>query len=707
MRRRTGRLDMSRFLSLYARFVASIGTVVLLVAIALDPRWFARPLAVAATVVASLLLRTFQIPLTKYSALNLLGMVAAGGAVILGAPATALGLYVGVFVADWWLLRKAPAASAINAGREALALFAAFGFYAWFVALNGGAAIGRITTDLVPAVALLLGAHFVFSRGLLYCTLLIRDKLFPDERSLILRYEVMAFGAGSIAVLASLIAIAAVGWTGWVVVAFVLVFAGLLLKRILEEAVAAEELNKIHAMEQVVASDMNLGESLHQLERLANRLVDWNGFRIWRLSGGFLRLIYQSGEGLVGEPSDDGVFGDRLRDSAMSTGESVVISDATRDARARGIDPSAVSLAIVPLRFGDRPIGVVELDHHKRGTYGPKEIALVARFANQLATALHIQDLRQPLLAALARVETQLDTLNDSARALRAGAEVVAQNAAEITRGIGEESEQADRSLDVARSLHDKTSTIVRDGGDAADASERATRIAAEHRDTIGMAIERLVNAKRFVGESAAQIGGLSKSTRRITDFIAVIKELADQTNLLALNAAIEAARAGEQGQGFAVVANEVRKLAEQSARASEDAGDIVTGFDDQMRQVASQVGRGQTMMSDVESLSESARAALDEIVEATAASLTWGQRIADTSRVQESEVGRLSERVARIAEISRRNREGAETVTRSASDQARALRELEGAAHELREVAADLSDLTRRIARVSVHSAN
>jgi hypothetical protein len=62
---------------------------------------------------------------------------------------------------------------------------------------------------------------------------------------------------------------------------------------------------------------------------------------------------------------------------------------------------------------------------------------------------------------------------------------------------------------------------------------------------------------------------------------------------------------------------------------------------------------------------------------------------------------------VARIAEISRRNREGAETVTRSASDQARALRELEGAAHELREVAADLSDLTRRIARVSVHSAN
>jgi methyl-accepting chemotaxis protein len=458
-------------------------------------------------------------------------------------------------------------------------------------------------------------------------------------------------------------------------------------------------------MEQVVSSDANLAESLQQIERLANRLVDWNGFRIWRLNGGSLRLIYEAGEGLLAEPRENGVPGGRLRDIAMSTGEPVVVTDSARDARAESAGASVLSLAVVPLRFGDRAIGLVELDHHKRGTYGPKEITLVARFASQLATALHIQDLRQPLLVALARVEAQLDTLNDSARALRGGAEVVARNTAEITRGIGEESEQVDRSLDVARSLHERTRTIVRDGIDAAGASERATRIAAEHRDTIGMAIERLVNAKRFIGESTTQISALSKSTQRITDFIAVIKELADQTNLLALNAAIEAARAGEQGQGFAVVANEVRKLAEQSARASENAGDIVTGFEDQMRQVASQVARGQTMMSDVESLSESARTALDEIVDATAASLTWGQRIADTSRVQETEVGRLSERVARIAEISRRNREGAENVTHSAADQAQALRELEGAAHELREVAASLSDLTRRIARVTSHS--
>ena len=691
---------MTRFLALYARLVASLGTVVLLAALLADPRWIGQARGIIVVLVLVVLLRVFQIPLTKYSALNLLGMVAAGGAIIIGAPATALGLYVGVFVTDWLLLRKAAAASAINGGREALALIGAYGFYAW-VTMLGGSAPG-ITTEALPGVALLLGAQFLLSRGLQYCTLLVRNKLHADERSLILRYEVIAFGAGAVAVLVSLLTIASVGWTGWFVVALVLMFAGLLLKKILEEAVAAEELNKIHEMEQVVSSDANLADALREIERLANRLVDWNGFRIWRLHNGALRMIYDSGHGLLQVPRENGVFGDRMRDTALGTGEPVVIVDATRDARAEGVNAGVVSVAVLPLRFGDRNIGVVELDHHKRGTYGSKEVALVSRFANQLATALHIQDLRQPLMAALTRVETQLDTLNQSARALRGGAEVVARNTADITRGIGEESEQADRSLDVARSLHSRTTDIARDGRDAADASERATRIAGEHRETIGTAIERLVSAKRFVSESTTQIASLSKNTQRITDFITVIKQLADQTNLLALNAAIEAARAGVQGQGFAVVANEVRKLAEQSARASEDAGEIVLGFEQEMRQVASQVMRGQTMMSDVESLSESARTALDAIVEATAASLTWSQRIADTSRTQESEVGRLTERVERIAEISRRNREGAENVTRSAADQARALRELEGAAQELREVAAGLSELTRRIARVA-----
>ena len=100
--------------------------------------------------------------------------------------------------------------------------------------------------------------------------------------------------------------------------------------------------------------------------------------------------------------------------------------------------------------------------------------------------------------------------------------------------------------------------------------------------------------------------------------------------------------------------------------------------------------------------LTTQARQALDLIVDATESSAEGAQRIAVTSRDQELEFAKLRERVKRIATISARNRDGAEQVTRRARDQATALRELEGATQELRNVATYLGELTRRITSVA-----
>ncbi|MFN2566208.1 MAG: methyl-accepting chemotaxis protein [Gemmatimonadaceae bacterium] len=691
---------MKRFLGAYAKALGVIGTIVLGAALAHDLRWTGQAWSIAGVAAAVVILRVNQITITKYGALNLVGVAAVTGALIVGPPATALALYVGVYLGDRVLLGKTGQAAWINASREVLALVSAYGLFAGVSAASGAGTAA--SAEGLPALALFVFAHFFISRALLYFTLLVRSKLLDDEKSLLLRYEVIGFGVKAVGVAVAILTVTSLGRVGWAVVALVLLSAGALLKRIFEESVQAEELNKILAMEQVVTSDVALADALGRIEALAHRLLDWQDYRIWRLQGGEPRLVWRGSSVGRARREDPAADGAALRREVLESGHPVLIADAESDPRASDTPSGIRSVVVFPLRFGDRNVGLLELQHHKPGAYREKDIALVRRFANQLATTLHIDGLRQPLLEAVTRVTTQLETLTDSARALRSGGESVARTVADITRGVAEESEQLERSRDVTNTLHDATAGVARDGGAAADASQRATEIAGEHRLTIDTAIGRLISVKNFVRESESQVEALGRTTRRITEFITVIRELADQTNLLALNAAIEAARAGEQGQGFAVVADEVRRLAEQSARASDEAADIVTGFDEQMRRVAQQMGRGQLIVSDVETLSERAREALVLIVEATAAAAAGAQRIAATSQDQEAQFGKLRERVNRIAEIARRNRGSAEEATATADGQASALRELEGAIRELRGVVVSLSDLTARITKVA-----
>jgi methyl-accepting chemotaxis protein len=186
-----------------------------------------------------------------------------------------------------------------------------------------------------------------------------------------------------------------------------------------------------------------------------------------------------------------------------------------------------------------------------------------------------------------------------------------------------------------------------------------------------------------------------------MTEFIRVIRDLADQTHLLALNAGIEAARAGEEGKGFAVVAEEIRRLAAQSAKVADDANTILAGFAMQMDRATRQMDRGQEMVSDVEALSASAMKALTTILQASDAAAAWSRRIAEVSHEQEKFVAVTRDRAGRIDEISRRNREGSDHVSRSTAEQAGALQELESATRELRELATHLADLTRRLTRI------
>jgi methyl-accepting chemotaxis protein len=681
-----------------ARAVAALGTALLIVGAWWLPPVPYAPIFGGVVGLLALLLRWKQIPLTKYSTLHLLGPLAVTGAIVGGVAATAVGLSAGVLIADRFLLGKPWQSAWINAGRESTALYAAFGVFAWGAVFTGAEQIGALGADAFPAIVLFLVAHFLVSRVLQYFSLAARDKLFPEERALILRYEVIAWAAGSVAVGIVMISLHGVSRIGWIFVVAALVVAGLLLQRILQEQIATEELNIILAMDQVIASDIALAGSIDRIVALAHRLLDWDTLRVYRGVGAESTVIWEHRRGLLDPPVPAPSAGAAQRALSVEQGLPVVVTDTRRDVRTENAWPNVRSAIVAPLRFGERTLGVLEILHRKPGLYAAKDRTLAQRITGRLATVLHIHDLRLPLREAVQRVTNELATLNESARALRDGGESVARTVADLSRSITEQSEQTQRSAEATDALRIAMEGIVVDGGAAASTSGDASRLALTHRDTIGAALERLVAAKGFVGESSTAVGALSSATLRVSAVLDAIRGLADQTNLIALNASIEAARAGEHGRGFAVVADEVRRLAEQSAAAVEEATGILGAVDTMVRAAAEQMERGQSLVRDVEGLSETAHSALARIVDATSASAETSQRTAVVTAHQLEEIARLRERVLRIAELARGNTSGTQALVMTATEQATALRELEGAVRGLRNVAATLNDLSERL---------
>jgi methyl-accepting chemotaxis protein len=242
---------------------------------------------------------------------------------------------------------------------------------------------------------------------------------------------------------------------------------------------------------------------------------------------------------------------------------------------------------------------------------------------------------------------------------------------------------QSSRISETATAMEEMTSTVLevaRNASKAAETTEQARNKAANGASVVGQAVSGIMQVQTQALSLKDDMGALGKQAQGIGQVLNVISDIADQTNLLALNAAIEAARAGEAGRGFAVVADEVRKLAEKTMTATREVGAAIQGIQDGARLNIENVEKAVRTIGDASALANQSGTALNEIVELIESASDQVRSIATASEQQSAtseEINRSIDEVNRISSETSQTMRQSDHAVGEVTSQAQALKSL------------------------------
>ena len=271
---------------------------------------------------------------------------------------------------------------------------------------------------------------------------------------------------------------------------------------------------------------------------------------------------------------------------------------------------------------------------------GSDEISLTARSVNDL----------------LGEFQSVVSRMKDSAAHVSTASEGLATSVAQLSDSV---SQQNESTAAMAASVEELAVSVTHIS-DSSNAAQQISKTSREHAqnggEVIGKTVAGMVDMTKSLQATAMQVETLGQRSQEIGSIAGVIKEIADQTNLLALNAAIEAARAGEQGRGFAVVADEVRKLAERTGDATTEIANVISAIQTDTQKAVHEMSLVVELANSNAEIARQAGGSIDDIQNGAAEVFNATNDIATALNEQSAANDLIAQQVEVIATMSEKN---------------------------------------------------
>jgi len=288
----------------------------------------------------------------------------------------------------------------------------------------------------------------------------------------------------------------------------------------------------------------------------------------------------------------------------------------------------------------------------------------------------------------------QSEELTQSSNEVNTGSQQIAITMQEIATGAQSQANSAGDLSSIMSTFIAKVEEANMNGGQIQEASVNVLHLTAEGSRLMATSSEQMTKIDEIVQNSVHKVQGLSSKSQEISKLVSVIQEISDQTNLLALNAAIEAARAGEHGRGFAVVADEVRKLAEQVSTSVADITNIVTGIQNESMIVSESLKEGYKEVTQGTSQINTTRETFEQINLAITEVANKINIVSANLSTISINSHQMNETISEIAAISEESAAGVEQTSASAEQISSSMQEVAASSEELEKQAENLNGL-------------